>query len=138
MKQLFSILLVIVLISCDSNDLEQKVMDVPALPSAMKGYELYSWQSNGNWNFTLITGTNRVKTYDEIVDSAEMVGSFVKISVDNIRELKTLLMRVPAGSSISWISSPMCVSGFSLPPELVIKEIERHCADLDLRLSIVE
>ena len=29
------------------------------LPHSMKGYELYLWQDNGQWHFTLITGTNR-------------------------------------------------------------------------------
>jgi len=39
------------------------------LPSQrqMKGYELYSWQNGSNWNFTLITGTNRTKSFDEII-----------------------------------------------------------------------
>jgi len=35
------------------------------LPSSMKGYELYSWQEEGQWHFTLVTGTNRNKTLSE-------------------------------------------------------------------------
>jgi hypothetical protein len=32
----------------------------------MKGYELYSWQQDGQWVFSLLVGTNREKTLDEI------------------------------------------------------------------------
>ncbi|MEK0337566.1 MAG: hypothetical protein QQN41_09055, partial [Nitrosopumilus sp.] len=38
------------------------------IPKSMKGYELYSFpvQSEEEWYFTLITGTNRLKTFPEI------------------------------------------------------------------------
>ena len=32
----------------------------------MKGYELYSWQDGGQWKFSLLVGTNREKTLEEI------------------------------------------------------------------------
>ena len=32
----------------------------------MKGYELYSWKVGTDWNYTLITGTNRPKTFEEV------------------------------------------------------------------------
>ncbi len=31
----------------------------------MKGYELYSWKEGETWNYTLITATNRLKSFDE-------------------------------------------------------------------------
>ena len=43
------------------------------LPKSMKGYELYSWQQNGKWRFTLVTGTDRDKTLDEIISGEEQV-----------------------------------------------------------------
>ncbi|MFC1940340.1 hypothetical protein ACFLXO_06645 [Chloroflexota bacterium] len=36
------------------------------LPHSFKGYELYSWEEDNQWHFTLITGTNRTKTMEEI------------------------------------------------------------------------
>ena len=36
------------------------------LPHSMKGYELYSWKSRGEWLFSLLIGTNRLKTFREV------------------------------------------------------------------------
>ncbi len=33
---------------------------------SMKGYELYSWQDGDRWYFSVLVGTNRNKTLDEI------------------------------------------------------------------------
>ena len=35
------------------------------LPESLKGYELVSWQEGEDWHFTLITATNRGKTFEE-------------------------------------------------------------------------
>ena len=40
--------------------------------ASMKGYELYSWQEGGQWKFSVLIGTNREKTLDEI-KSADVV-----------------------------------------------------------------
>ena len=32
----------------------------------MKGYELYSWQYGGLWRFSILVGTNREKSLEEI------------------------------------------------------------------------
>ncbi len=34
--------------------------------TSMKGYELYSWKIKGHWYYSLLPGTNRLKTSDEI------------------------------------------------------------------------
>ena len=46
-----------------------KLVTIPdnPLPHSFKGYELYSWQQDNQWNYTLITGTNRDKTVEEII-----------------------------------------------------------------------
>jgi hypothetical protein len=46
---------------------------ITALPHSMKGYELYSWSQDGEWHFTLITGTNRNKTLEEIISPSNTV-----------------------------------------------------------------
>ena len=43
------------------------------LPQSMKGYELYSWQQDNQWNYTLITGTDRDKTTQEIITANNTV-----------------------------------------------------------------
>ena len=44
------------------------------LPRSMKGYELYSWyaQQEGEWYYTLITATNRLKTWEEITSQEQV------------------------------------------------------------------
>ena len=42
------------------------------IPHSMKGYELYSWPEDSQWHFTLITGTNRDKTLEEVISNANM------------------------------------------------------------------
>jgi hypothetical protein len=43
------------------------------LPHSAKGYELYSWQEDSQWHFTLITGTNRNKTLEEVISDVNIV-----------------------------------------------------------------
>ena len=43
------------------------------LPHSLKGYELYSWEEEGQWYFTLITGTNRTKTLEEITSKEDFI-----------------------------------------------------------------
>ena len=49
------------------------IADIGALPHSMKGYELYSWADDGQWHFTLITGTNRTKTMEEITSKEHLI-----------------------------------------------------------------
>ncbi|MBL8152308.1 MAG: hypothetical protein JNN15_20475, partial [Blastocatellia bacterium] len=40
-------------------------IEISSVPS-MKGYELYSWQAEDRWCFSLLLGTNRLKDFAEI------------------------------------------------------------------------
>lgn len=138
------VLVFVVLLSCDNNTPEDPATDMAAddatpLPDAFKGYELYSWEAGGQWNFTLITGTNRNKTYDEIVSKTDVVdGDWVKITVTGTESLKQLLKRLPAPEDIGWVNTPIRVAGFSLPSTTAIAEIEAHCKRLDLTLVVIK
>src|SRR5215217_2890934 len=65
-------------------------------PESMKGYELYSWQEGGQWKFSLLVGTNRLKTLDEI-KSAHVV-------LTGVDELTSTLKNIPSGQYITWSS----------------------------------
>jgi hypothetical protein len=130
------------MLACESteNDVfESMITCQPPFAPSMKGYELYSWKTDGQWNYTLITGTNRNKVYDEIVsnDNIESV-EWIKISVQNLASLKAVLLRVPANESVSWISSPTRVAGFSLPGTTTVMQIKRHCSARDVNLEIIK
>jgi hypothetical protein len=76
------------------------------LPSSMKGYEIYCWygEEQDGWHYTLITGTNRLKTYKEITAGEDTItsGGWVKITVTGEDALKALLVRLPEGEDIVW------------------------------------
>jgi len=99
---------------------------VTPLPESMKGYELYSWQEGNQWNFSLLVGTNREKTLDEIKS--------IDTILPNIDALTSTLEKVPSGQSITWSSRET----LAFPPEIILKQIEQICAEQGLLLNIVK
>lgn len=116
------------------------------LPASMKGYELYSWQSGADWNFTLITGTNRIKSFDEIIASGSSVSGdgFVKISVRGLNDLEKILKLLPAGETIVWggmdLGSQVSAGTVYLtyPPQEVIDQVNATCSGLGLTLTTLQ
>ena len=93
------------------------------LPESMKGYELYSWQDGNTWKFSLITGTNREKSLDEI-KSADVV-------LSGVDALEAALQQMPAGQYITWSSKEM----LSFPPQDIIEQVENICEEQGLILN---
>ena len=93
-------------------------------PESMKGYELYSWQDGNQWRFSILIGTNREKTLDEI-KSAD-------VTLSSVEELKSTLEQIPAGQYITWSTRET----LSFPPEDILKEVEQTCNDKGLLLNI--
>jgi hypothetical protein len=79
---------------------------VDKLPHSMKGYELYSWPEDSQWHFTLITGTNRNKTLEEIISNANIISEdgWVHIHVIGVDAIKTVLSRLPQNEEILWLA----------------------------------
>jgi hypothetical protein len=99
------------------------------LPDFMKGYELYSWQEKNELYFTLITGTNRLKSYEEIISREDIVSDDgVKITVRGVDSIKATLGRLPKNESIFWTARR--ILGFSLPSGEIIDEIKKYCDQL--------
>jgi hypothetical protein len=111
------------------------------LPNSTKSYELFSWEVDGTWRFTLITGTNRNKTADEITAEKNTISDdgFVKITVDSEEALLGLLSRLPPESSLFWCTSDSPnVQGstlFAFPDEDRVERIEAFCQERDIKLS---
>jgi hypothetical protein len=89
----------------------------------MKGYELYSWQEGGQWKFSIMVGTNREKSLEEI-KSAETVFS-------GVEELTAALERMPEGQYVTWSSRET----LSFPPEEIIEQVEKICEEQGLILN---
>lgn len=74
-----------------------------ALPRAFKGYELYAWEESGALRFMLISGTNRLKTLEELRvenSAVERDDGWVAISGSGLSRLEAVLARVPSDSSV--------------------------------------
>ena len=92
-------------------------------PESMKGYELYSWQDGNQWYFSLLVGTNREKTLEEI--KAE------KTALRGVEALTSALEQMPEGQYITWSSRET----LSFPPEDVIEQVENVCTERGLILN---
>ena len=117
---------------------------VDELPHSMKGYELYSWEEDGQWHFTLITGTNRIKTIEEINSKGDVISEtgWVKIQVVGADAIKDVLSRLPEGESVFWCDElhigQSTETDLQLPPEQIadaIVEYAKQCG-LDFVVTV--
>jgi len=114
------------------------VISVGELPRSFKGYELYSWEEEGRWHFTLITGTDRAKTIEEITSKGESVSEtgWVKIQVVGADAIKGVLSRLPEGESVFWCDElhigQSTETDLQLPPEEIAHAIEEYARQCGL------
>jgi hypothetical protein len=110
------------------------------LPHSMKGYEVYSWQEAGEWHFTLITGTNRNKSLEEITtdENTESADGWVDIHAVGVDGAKAMLARVPAGEWVSWNAQQFVIPNEAIetklvfPPDDIVTEIKDYADKLGL------
>ena len=111
----------------DQNAGESAALAPEASPTrSMKGYELYSWQMQGQWTFALVVGTNRIKTYDEI--------SAPEVHVQGLEALKRELDKLPRGEQVLWTAHR--VPNTALPPDEIVDDIQAHCRQRGIQLEI--
>jgi hypothetical protein len=150
MKKQMSISLFVfalVLSSCGSTGYLVQTTTIPAgpLPHSMKGFELYSWSVEGKWYYTLMTGTNRSKTYAEITsdESTFTPDGWAKFTVQGADAIKAVLGRLPPDEEILWIGEESAeqirggAGNLALPGQTVIDDIERYCRRMSLDLQVV-
>lgn len=120
----------------DMNSLPEKY------PVSFKGYELLSWRYEGDWVFTLMTGTNRAKSFEEILSAENQYSSdaLIKITVRGVEELKVVLGRLPRGEQINWGGMklegevPANTLYFTFPPDVIVEEVVKFCHDAGITL----
>ena len=118
------------------------IKDVEELPRSMKGYELYSWQENNQWHFTLITGSNRTKTIEEITSDENFISlaGWVKVHVVGEDAIIDVLRRVPEGESVSWCDElhigQTINTDLRLPPEQIVDTIKKSAGEFGLDLMV--
>lgn len=137
-------LLVLFLSGCTGGEPLPTASLPQSLPQSMKGYELYSWESGKVWRFTLITGTNRLKTLTEITSPESVVeDDLVKITVEGVPELKAALDRLPSGAQVVWRRGRDLPSGslipparLEFPPGYIVEEVQSYCSKLGIELEV--
>lgn len=138
---LASVLSTVCLMNC-TKDEEQMVrsvgkinLDTLTLDPSMKGWELYSWPNGSDWNYSILGGTNRLKSYEEVTTN--------EIMVCGTDSLKMLLDKIPENENIFWIGKGWLErcwgSGYgnlSLPDSQIIIEIQAYCTEQNLIMNI--
>ena len=97
----------------------------------MKGIELYSWREgdSNRWHFSLLEGTNRLKTYEEIT----------AFSIIGILKLRRAISRLDT-KYIVWkdlsngSEERNYILEFELPPLQAMKSLKRYCDLLGIEL----
>jgi len=115
---------------------------IEKLPHSLKGYELYSWSDGSQWHFTLITGTNRLKTIEEITSKGDSISEtgWVKIQVVGADAIKDVLSRLPEGESVFWCDElhigQSTETDLQLPPGQIADAIEEYAKQCGLDLVV--
>ena len=117
---------------------------VDELPHSVKGYELYSWSEDGQWHFTLITGTNRNKTLEEITSGEDFISEtgWVRVQVIGVNAIRAVLSKLHQGEEIVWLARPRSEQtppgdiDFMFPPERIIDSVKEHAEQSGLDLLV--
>jgi len=152
MKAKYTILLmfVFVILSCISckkenngNTAALNQVDTIIITHSIKGWELYSWPDDGSWKFSLMVGTNRMKTLEEATSSD--TSALHLITVTGADKLKLVLSRFPENECIQWISQAWLqrcwgnnYGTLRLPEQYMVTDISRFCAQHRLSMIITE
>jgi len=106
-------------------------------PKSLKGYEIMSWQVGEIWNFTLVSGTNREKSFEELLSPDSFVDEtgFLKVTVSGFEQIKEVINRLPEDSEVFWGGidlSGQVTAGtpyFSFPPQSEMDDLIAYAKD---------
>ncbi len=122
---------------------ELSITAVDGLPHSMKGYELYSWLEDSQWHFTLITGTNRTKTLEEIISEEDFISEtgWVNVHVVGIEAIKTALSKLPQDEFVMWLAvmreqTEQTDIKIQLPPKQTTDTIKEYARQSGLDFQI--
>ena len=94
-----------------------------------KGYELYSWQvADGSWRYSLLLGTNRSKTNDEVTAAA--------VVINDVSALKSRLAALATNEQVFW-SLPDAAK-FSFPDSRVVDVLRTYCSEMQIDLQVMQ
>jgi len=114
------------------------------LPTSLKGYELYTWVDGSRTWFTLLPGTNRLKTPDEVFAGDRTVidaAGWFAITVVGLDAVGEQLARLPDGAPV-FVSTVLYPPGATLEvlatPESVMRRLRQDATELGLDLQFMQ
>jgi hypothetical protein len=142
---LLFLLLILGSAACNKGTNSTSNADQGTLPHSMKGYELYSWQEQGQWHFTLITGTNRVKILEEIISGENVVSQdgWVRIHAVGVDEINAVLSRLLKKEFVFWNGAQwleqtqQADNKITFPPAQIIDTIKEHARQCGLDFQVL-
>jgi hypothetical protein len=120
------------------------IEEIDELPDSMKGYELYSWRLAGEWHFTLITGTNRKKSLEEVTSDEDIISEsgWVQIHVIGVDSIKSALGKLREGEDVFWLAglrgTPEDGVDFTLPDKSIVNGVSDYAIDRGLNFLVEE
>ena len=110
-------------------------LDTVTFEHSMKGWELYSWPNGNDWNFGLLPGTNRLKSYNEVINSP--------FRVTGIQMLEAMLHKLPHKEGVIWIEENWLESiwldshyDLQLPDMETVSKVKEICRNTDIALIV--
>jgi hypothetical protein len=105
----------------DSGEPPGKTTPPAGTETSLKGWELYVWEKDGDARFSLLVGTNRLKSEAEIAQAA----------VQGIEAIKPKLERLKAGQSVFLMGR----SRTDPAPSDPAKAVADHCRKIGLKVQ---
>jgi hypothetical protein len=92
-----------------------------------KGVELYSWKDTASiWRYSLLPGTNRLKTKGEIVSGSAVI--------KDIDTLKIRLAALAVGENVFWFNAD--APGFAFPKSDVVADIVAYAKQVQVTVQV--
>jgi len=96
---------------------------------AGKGVELYSWKAtDGSMRYSLLWGTNRLKTGAEIKSAA--------CAMADLAQVKAILSRLANGEHVFWMWTSAECADCSYPPRETIEILVAHAKHVGVSLEV--
>lgn len=97
---------------------------------SFKGIELYSWQDAGTWNYVLLPGTNRNKTWTELQKASRLRSE---------RELRTSLAQLAAGEQVFWFNQldDAPTARLEYPSSTAVQALRTFCVSNQIELHVL-
>ena len=126
----------------ENTEIKKSYLDTLTVTHSMKGWEIYSWPSGNERSYSILVGTNRIKSYEEVTDEQSAMHL---ITVRGVDTLKLVLDRFPEAEYILLISQAWLQNNWGgnygnlcLPPKNAIDDISVFCTQKKLNLHVTD